>query len=84
MEEIKNGAVTEETAENTEQRENLEEMFQDLEKVIMAMEDSDVTLEKSFDLYNRGMELLKKCNRTIDEVEKKVLVLDEDGETHEF
>lgn len=84
MEEIKNGAVTEETAEDTEQRENLEEMFQDLEKVIMAMEDSDVTLEKSFDLYNRGMELLKMCNRTIDEVEKKVLVLDEDGETHEF
>lgn len=84
MEEIKNGAVTEETAEDTEQRENLEEMFQDLEKVIMAMEDSDVTLEKSFDLYNRGMELLKKCNRTIDEVEKKVLVLYEDGETHEF
>ena len=84
MEEIKNGAVTEETAEDTEQRENLEEMFQDLEKVIMAMEDSDVTLEKSFDLYNRGMELLKKCNRTIDEVEKKVLVLDEDGEKHEF
>ena len=84
MEEIKNGAVTEETAEDTEQRENLEEMFQDLEKVIMAMEDSDVTLEKSFDLYNRGMELLKKCNRTIYEVEKKVLVLDEDGETHEF
>ena len=84
MEEIKNGAVTEETAEDTEQRENLEEMFQDLEKVIMAMEESDVTLEKSFDLYNRGMELLKKCNRTIDEVEKKVLVLDEDGETHEF
>ncbi len=84
MEGIKNGAVTEETAEDTEQRENLEEMFQDLEKVIMAMEDSDVTLEKSFDLYNRGMELLKKCNRTIDEVEKKVLVLDEDGETHEF
>lgn len=84
MEEIKNGAVTEETAEDTEQRENLEEMFQDLEKVIIAMEDSDVTLEKSFDLYNRGMELLKKCNRTIDEVEKKVLVLDEDGETHEF
>ena len=84
MEEIKNGAVTEETAVDTEQRENLEEMFQDLEKVIMAMEDSDVTLEKSFDLYNRGIELLKKCNRTIDEVEKKVLVLDEDGETHEF
>ena len=48
------------------------------------MEESDVTLEHSFDLYNKGMTLLKKCSKTIDEVEKKVLVLDEDGETHEF
>ena len=48
------------------------------------MEEGDVTLEHSFDLYNKGMTLLKKCNETIDEVEKKVLVLDEDGETHEF
>ncbi|HJC43041.1 MAG TPA: exodeoxyribonuclease VII small subunit [Candidatus Mediterraneibacter gallistercoris] len=59
-------------------------MFQDLEKVIKDMENSDVTLEQSFDLYNRGMNILKECSRTIDEVEKKVLVLDEDGATHEF
>lgn len=72
------------TAEETDKKENLEEMFQDLEKVIKDMENSDVTLEQSFDLYNRGMNILKECSRTIDEVEKKVLVLDEDGETHEF
>ena len=30
------------------------------------------------------MELLKKCNETIDKVEKKVLVLNENGETDEF
>ena len=72
------------TAEETDKKENLEEMFQDLEKVIKDMENSDVTLEQSFDLYNRGMNILKKCSRTIDEVEKKVLVLDEDGATHEF
>ncbi len=72
------------TAEETDKKENLEEMFQDLEKVIKDMENSGVTLEQSFDLYNRGMNILKKCSRTIDEVEKKVLVLDEDGATHEF
>lgn len=72
------------TAEETDKKENLEEMFQDLEKVIKDMENSDVTLEQSFDLYNRGMNILKECGRTIDEVEKKVLVLDEDGATHEF
>ena len=26
----------------------------------------------------------KQCSQAIDEVEKKVLVLDENGETHEF
>lgn len=33
------------TAEETDKKENLEEMFQDLEKVIKDMENSDVTLE---------------------------------------
>ena len=74
----------EEIKQEMENKENLEEMFQNLEVVIKEMEESDVTLEHSFDLYNKGMTLLKKCSKTIDEVEKKVLVLDEDAETHEF
>ena len=74
----------EEIKQEMENKENLEEMFQNLEAVIKEMEESDVTLEHSFDLYNKGMTLLKKCSKTIDEVEKKVLVLVEDGETHEF
>ena len=75
--------AAEDTA-GTEKKENLEEMFQSLEEVIKGMEESSVTLEQSFDMYNRVMKILKECSRTIDEVEKKVLVLDEDGETHEF
>lgn len=62
----------------------LEDMFAALEGVIGKMEGTDVTLEQSFELYNQGMELLKKCSQAIDTVEKKVLVLDEDGEKHEF
>lgn len=65
-------------------KENLEEMFKDLEELIGKMENEEITLEQTFDLYNNGMELLKKCNLSIDEVEKKVLVLDESGETDEF
>ncbi len=70
--------------ENKEKKEKLEDMFGQLETVIQDMEKEDVALEDSFELYNRGMNLLKRCNKAIDEVEKKVLVLDEDGETHEF
>ena len=65
-------------------KENLEEMFKDLEELIGKMENEEITLEQTFDLYNNGMELLKTCNLSIDEVEKKVLVLDENGETDEF
>ena len=67
-----------------EKKENMEEMFSQLETVIGNLEKEDVTLEESFELYNQGMTLLRKCNSAIDEVEKKVLVLDGNGDTDEF
>ena len=63
---------------------NLEEAFDKLEETVLALEQEDISLEESFQIYKSGMELLKKCNQAIDQVEKKVLVLNEDGETHEF
>ncbi|MBU3841270.1 MAG: exodeoxyribonuclease VII small subunit [Candidatus Ruminococcus intestinipullorum] len=62
----------------------LEELFERIEKVAGKMEDVDVSLEESFELYHEGMKLLKQCNEIIDAVEKKVQILDENGETHEF
>ena len=67
-----------------EQTPSLEELFDELETVVNRMENEEISLEESFLLYNEGMVLLKKCNEAIDTVEKKVLVLDENGETHEF
>lgn len=67
-----------------EKRENLEDLFERLESVITDLEGENVTLEESFQLYDQGMQLLKKCSDTIDEVEKKVMILDEDGEAYEF
>lgn len=75
--------MSEQERKKTEER-SLEEMFEQIETVIQEMEKGEVKLEESFRLYNEGMQLLKKCNETIDTVEKKVLVLDENGETHEF
>ena len=48
------------------------------------MEKEEISLEDSFQLYHKGMDLLKQCNDKIDKVEKKMLILDEEGETHEF
>lgn len=62
----------------------LETLFECLEVVVSKMEEENPSLEESFRLYNEGMQLLKQCNQTIDQVEKKVLILDEEGLTHEF
>lgn len=62
----------------------LEENFRALENIMAEMSKEDISLEDSFALYHRGVELLKACNEKIDAVEKKMLVLDEEGDTHEF
>ena len=66
------------------QEQTLEELFVQLEETMKKMEQEDVSLEDSFQYYHRGMDLLKVCNDKIDLVEKKMLVLDEEGGTHEF
>ena len=66
------------------EEESLEEIFAQLEETVLAMEKEDVSLEDSFRLYHRGLELLKLSNEKIDTVEKRMLILDEEGEAHEF
>lgn len=62
---------------------SLEQVFEELEQVIQKLE-NDTSLEESFSLYHRGMDLLKACSDKIDRVEKKIQMLDERGEAHEF
>lgn len=62
----------------------LEEVFKQLDGVMKEMEREDISLEESFRLYHEGMKMLKVCNDKIDTVEKKMLILDEEGVTHEF
>lgn len=62
----------------------LEMVFEELDGVVKKLESGTVSLEESFQLYHQGMELLKTCNDKIDLVEKKMLILDENGEQHEL
>ena len=48
------------------------------------LEDRETSLEESFLLYKKGMELLKYCNNKLDTVEKKMQLLNEDGSLSEF
>lgn len=48
------------------------------------LERADVSLEESFLIYQTGMKLLKECSEKIDTVEKRMLMMNEDGELSEF
>ena len=63
---------------------SLEDAFDQLEKVALKLEDKDTPLEEAFSFYKEGMELVKYCSAKLDQVEKKMLELGEDGSLHEF
>lgn len=63
---------------------SIEETFEELDKLLKCLEGDELTLEESFETYAKGLSLVKQCREKIDEVEKKVLVLEESGELHEF
>ncbi|MEE1030630.1 MAG: exodeoxyribonuclease VII small subunit [Ruminococcus sp.] len=63
---------------------NMEEAFEALETLVEQMESGEASLEETFLMYQKGMELLKECSSKIDMVEKKMMLLNENGELHEF
>ena len=42
-----------------------------MDGIVEKLESRDISLEESFTLYQKGMELLKQCSSKIDRVEKK-------------
>lgn len=67
-----------------EQEMTLEQVFEQLEESISRLEQEDISLEDSFKVYRDGMKLIQVCNEKINQVEKEVLVLNENGELDEF
>ncbi len=61
----------------------LEEAFDLVDKTLEDLS-ADVPLEKSFDLYKEGMELLKYCDGKLKGVEGQIMIMNEEGEIDEF
>ncbi len=58
---------------------SLEEALEKLEEAVVKLQSEDISLEESFQVYREGMEYVKFCSQTIDQVEKKVLMLNQEG-----
>lgn len=62
----------------------IEEGFKSLDEMIDKLEGDDISLEESFKIYENGMKLLKVINDKIDTVEKKMQMIDTNGQIGDF
>lgn len=55
---------------------NFESALHELEQVVAAMEAGQMPLEESLSSYQRGMELLKYCQATLQDAQQQVKILE--------
>ncbi|WP_407944076.1 exodeoxyribonuclease VII small subunit [Macrococcoides canis] len=58
-----------------------EEMMQQLESIVKALDDEQVSLEKSIELYEQGVKLSQACQVKLTEAEEKITKLNSTEET---
>lgn len=63
---------------------SFERALQDLEKIIGDLEQGDQPLEKQLKAFEKGISLSRDCLKRLDEVERKVQKLVENGKTGEI
>ena len=68
------------TKENSK---TIEENMARLNEINNLMSDYSIKLEESFKLYKEGVELVEKCKKQLADVEKEIVVLEEQGSANE-
>lgn len=63
-----------------EKGKTLEDSFGELEIILEELDREGISLEESFDLYAKGMKLIKICSGKIEKVEKKLHIIGEEQE----
>lgn len=68
-----------------ESKKSFENAITELEEVVEKLEKGELSLDDSIEVFQKGIELSKYCNKRLDEVEKKISVLieAENGELQE-
>lgn len=62
----------------------LEEAFEKLDEILGRLENEENSLEESFTWYQEGLKLVRFAGSQIDAIEKQCMLVDEEGELHEF
>ena len=59
---------------------DFEAALAELERIVKQLEDGDLTLEKSLELYERGVQLSRFCHTRLEDAERRIEVLNERGD----
>lgn len=62
-----------------EKEENFEQAMQELEAIAQELESGKLNLDESVDIFEKGMELSKKCSNMLEKAEKKISILINDN-----
>ena len=52
----------------------------ELDSIVKKLEDGDLTLESSLQLYERGVHLARFCHARLEDAERRIEILNERGE----
>lgn len=55
--------------------ENFEELMSELEEITSKLESEKLSLDESMKLFEKGIEISKKCNTKLENAEKKITIL---------
>lgn len=59
---------------------DFEAAIAELETIVKKLEEGDLPLEKSLELYERGVQLSRFCHAKLEDAEKRIEILNERGE----
>ncbi len=58
---------------------NFEDAMKELEEIANKLEKNDLDLDKSVEVFEEGMKLSKKCSEILENAEKRITILINDG-----
>lgn len=64
--------------ENKSKKPGFEEALSRLEEIVRALETGNTPLDRSLELYEEGITLVKSCESELKKVEKKIKILTSD------
>lgn len=62
---------------------SIDQGFEQLDDILKKLGSEDVKLSDAVKLYSEGVSVVKECKDSLDQVEKELIILNENGEENE-